>query len=103
MRRAFKMQLFPGKAEAYKRRHDEIWAELATLLKETGISEYSIFLDEETNILFGVMNVEDELKAEALSQHPVMQRWWAFMKDIMATNEDHAPISIPLQEVFYLK
>lgn len=103
MRQAFKMQLFPDKAEEYKRRHDEIWAELATLLKETGISEYSIFLDEETNILFGVMNVEDALKLEALPQHPVMQRWWAFMKDMMATNEDHSPISIPLQEVFYLK
>ncbi len=103
MRRAFKMQLFPGNVEEYKRRHDEIWAELATLLKETGISEYSIFLDEETNVLFGVMNVEDEVKLDELPDHPVMQRWWAFMKDIMATNEDHSPISIPLQEVFYMK
>ena len=103
MRRAFKMQLFPGNAEEYKRRHDEIWAELATLLKETGISEYSIFLDEETNILFGVMNVSDSTKLNELPQHPVMQRWWAFMSDIMNTNPDHSPISAPLQEVFYLK
>lgn len=103
MRRAFKMQLFPDKAEEYKRRHDEIWAELTTLLKETGISEYSIFLDEETNILFGVMNVEDDVKLEKLPQHPIMQRWWAFMKDIMVTNEDHSPMSVNLKEVFYLK
>lgn len=103
MRQAFKMHLSPGKAEEYQRRHDEIWAELTILLKETGISEYSIFLDEETNSLFGVMNVADELKLDELPQHPVMQRWWAFMKDIMATYEDHSPISIKLQEVFYLK
>lgn len=103
MRKAFKMQLFPGNVEEYKRRHDEIWAELAILLKETGISDYSIFLDEETNTLFGVMNVKDSAKLDELPQHPVMQRWWAFMSDIMATKEDQSPISIPLQEVFYLK
>lgn len=103
MRKAFKMYLFPGKAEEYKRRHDEIWAELGILLKESGISEYSIFLDEATNILFGVMNISDSSKLDELPQHPVMQRWWAFMSDIMSTNTDHSPISVPLQEVFYLK
>ena len=101
-RKAFKMHLFPGKAEEYKRRHDEIWSELAVLLKETGISEYSIFLDEATNVLFGVMNVTDDVKLNELPNHPVMQRWWAFMSDIMETNTDHSPVSVNLEEVFYL-
>ncbi|MFN7119891.1 MAG: L-rhamnose mutarotase [Saprospiraceae bacterium] len=101
-RKAFKMKLFPGKAEEYKRRHDEIWSELATLLKETGISEYSIFLDEATNVLFGVMNVTDDVKLNELPNHPVMQRWWAFMSDMMETNADHSPVSVNLEEVFNL-
>lgn len=102
MRLAFKMKLFPGKEAEYKKRHDEIWPELSSLLKETGISDYSIFLDRETNALFGVLTITDSAKMDTLPQHPVMQRWWAYMADIMESNADHSPVSIPLDEVFYL-
>lgn len=101
-RLAFKMKLFPGKEAEYKKRHDEIWPELQALLKQTGISTYSIFLDEETNALFGVLTITDPVKMDTLPQHEVMQRWWAYMADIMESNEDHSPVSIPLKEVFYL-
>ncbi len=103
MRVAFKMKLHSGKEEEYKRRHDELWPELKSLLKQSGIREYSIFLDTETNTLFGVMELEEELKMKALPSHPVMKKWWAYMKDIMETNEDDSPVSIPLKELFYLK
>jgi len=96
------MQLHRGFEEEYKRRHDKIWPELQTLLKDSGISEYSIFLDENTNELFGVMRVDDPKLVEKLPEHPVMQKWWAYMRDIMDTNPDHSPVSIPLKEVFYL-
>ena len=102
-RMAFKMKLHPGKEEEYKRRHDTIWPELKDLLKETGVSEYSIYLDEETNSLFGVLQVSEEQKMSELPAHPVMKKWWAYMKDIMETNEDNSPVSISLKEVFYLK
>ena len=96
------MQLFPGMREEYKKRHDEIWPELVTLLKETGISDYSIFLDSSTNGLFGVMQVSDQVALDMLPEHPVMKRWWAHMKDIMASNPDNSPVSVPLEDVFYL-
>jgi L-rhamnose mutarotase len=102
-RLAFKMKLHNGQAAEYKRRHDVLWPELKDLLKRTGISNYSIFLDEETHYLFGVLNVEDAAALEELPQHPVMKKWWAYMKDIMETNDDHSPMSIPLKEVFYLE
>lgn len=101
-RLAFKMKLFPGCEAEYKKRHNEIWPELAELLKKTGISEYSIFLDEETNSLFGVMKAEDPAALDALPAQQVMQKWWAYMADIMESNPDHSPVSIPLKEVFYL-
>jgi L-rhamnose mutarotase len=50
-RHAFKMKLKPGVAAEYKKRHDEIWPELAAELRAAGVSDYSIFLDEETLIL----------------------------------------------------
>ena len=99
---AFKMKLFKGKEAEYKKRHDEIWPELKGLLKTTGIEDYSIFLDEETNILFGVLKVEDTLKLDELPNHPVMRKWWSYMKDIMETNEDGSPVSVRMSEVFYL-
>ena len=100
---AFKMQLHPGQTEEYKRRHDELWPELALLLRDTGVREYSIFLDEETLALFGVLEIEHPERLDDLPNHPMMQRWWAYMADIMETNPDHSPVSVPLREVFYLK
>jgi L-rhamnose mutarotase len=99
---AFKMQLQKGQEKEYKIRHDAIWPELRELLKETGISEYSIFLDATTNNLFGVLQIGDELALNHLPAQPVMRRWWSYMKDIMETNSDNSPVSIPLKEVFYL-
>jgi L-rhamnose mutarotase len=102
-RLAFKMKLFPGKEAEYKKRHDELWPELKTLLKETGISDYSIFLDPETNSLFGVLTVEDPTRMDKLPKHPVMKKWWTYMKDIMETNVDHSPVSVSLKDVFYME
>lgn len=99
---AFRMVLFPGMEAEYRKRHDEIWPELSQLLKETGISDYYIFLDASDRHLFGVMNVADELKLESLPSHPVMRRWWDHMRDIMETHPDHSPVSVPLAEMFHL-
>ena len=99
---AFKMKLFKGYEAEYKKRHDEIWPELRVLLKETGIREYSIFLDIETNTLFGCLSVADTKKLNELPREPVIKKWWAYMKDIMETNGDNSPVTIPLKEVFYL-
>ena len=99
---AFKMKLFKGCEEEYKRRHEVLWPELETLLKQAGIKDYSIFLDEETNVLFGYLTIDDAPKLDELPRHPVMQKWWTYMKDIMETNADHSPVNTPLKEVFYL-
>lgn len=102
MRIASKMKLRKGFEAEYKKRHDEIWPELKTLLKDTGITDYSIFLDEETDDLFAYFTIEDDLKLNELPHKEIMKKWWTYMKDIMETNEDHSPVSVPLKEVFYL-
>lgn len=99
---AFKMKLFKGKEDEYKKRHDEIWIELKELLKQKGIKEYSIFLDEETNFLFACLTIDDTIKLDELPNEPIMKKWWSYLKDIMESNPDNSPISIPLKEVFYL-
>lgn len=101
-RLAFKMYLNEGQKEEYKKRHNELWPELHKLLKDAGISEYSIFLDEETNILFAFQKVSGNGSSQDLGKTEIVQKWWSFMADIMKTNPDHSPISIPLEEVFYM-
>jgi L-rhamnose mutarotase len=99
---AFKMQLNTGCYAEYKKRHDEIWPELSKLLKKTGVRDYSIFLDEDTNILFATLKVNSLTNLDILPALDIMKKWWVYMADIMATNPDHSPISKPLTEVFYL-
>ena len=91
------MKLNPGMKAEYKKRHDEIWPELVALLKQAGVSDYSIHLDEETNILFGVLWRRDDHGMDDLPNHPVMQRWWAHMADIMETKPDNEPVAVPLK------
>lgn len=103
MRLAFIMKLLSNQKAEYKKRHDEIWPELSALLKSTGISDYSIFLDENRNTLFGVLKAEDQTVLNNLPTNPIMQKWWKYMSDIMETNPDNSPKTIPLEEVFYLQ
>jgi L-rhamnose mutarotase len=99
----FKMQLKPGSVAEYKRRHDEIWPELVVALRNAGISDYSIFLDEETLTLFAVRRESDSAKPALLRDHPVVRRWWDSMAPLMVVRADNEPVSNELQEVFYLE
>lgn len=99
---AFKMHLNPGMEEEYRRRHDEIWPELVDLLKDAGVQDYSIHLDPETNILFGVLWRRKDHGMDALPAHPVMQRWWAHMADIMQSLPNNEPVAVPLVPVFHM-
>jgi L-rhamnose mutarotase len=99
---AFRMTLFPGKAAEYRKRHDEIYPELASALKEAGVSDYSIWLDAEANHLFGILTRTDDHTMDALPETEIVKRWWAFMADIMATDADNVPVQIPLKRVFLL-
>jgi L-rhamnose mutarotase len=97
------MQLKAGAADEYRRRHDQIWPELAQLLRDAGIHDYSIFLDEETQHLFAVLKLRPDHRRESLPQHPVMQRWWEHMADLMETTPDNRPREWPLLPMFHLE
>jgi len=100
---AFKMTLNEGQKAEYIKRHDEIWPELKNLLKEAEISEYSIFLDEETNTLFAFQKVSGDGGSQDLGKTEIVQKWWKFMADIMKSNPDNSPVTKELEEVFYME
>jgi L-rhamnose mutarotase len=100
---AFRMKLNPGMADEYRRRHDAIWPELVALLREAGVSDYSIHLDEQTDILFAVLRRRKDHGMDALPAHEVMRRWWEHMRDIMETQADGEPVVTPLRTVFHME
>lgn len=102
-RLAFKMHLNEGQKAEYIKRHDEIWPELKKLLKDAGVSEYSIFLDDETNTLFAFQKVSGDGGSQDLGKTEIVQKWWAFMADVMRTNSDKSPVTVSLDEVFYME
>jgi L-rhamnose mutarotase len=98
---AFRMQLKPGVIDEYRRRHDEIWPELSALLTDSGIHDYSIFLDDETLSLFAVLKLADVNNRDALPDHPVMKRWWDYMAPLMEVQADNRPVETPLPMIFH--
>ena len=102
-REAFKMFLKPGCEAEYEKRHNAIWPELKKLLSENGVCDYSIYWDKDTNILFASQKVQGEESSQDLGSNPIVQKWWAYMADIMETNPDNSPVSIPLKEVFRME
>lgn len=101
-RLAFKMFLKPGFEQEYQKRHNELWPELKKLLQDAGVSDYSIFWDKETNVLFAVQK-NSGVGSQNLGDTEIVQRWWAYMADIMDTNPDNSPVSVELQEFFYME
>jgi L-rhamnose mutarotase len=100
---AFRMKLKPGAVAEYRRRHDALWPDLATALREAGIYDYSIFLDEETLHLFAVLKLRPDNKRDELPQQPVMQRWWGYMADLMETEPSQRPREWPLVPMFHFE
>jgi L-rhamnose mutarotase len=100
---AFRMKLNPGMKAEYIKRHDEIWPELVQLLKDAGIKDYSIHLDEETHMLFGVLWRDQNHTMDDLPNHAIMKKWWAHMADIMESAPDNSPIAVPLQNLFHME
>jgi L-rhamnose mutarotase len=100
---AFVMTLIPGNEAEYEKRHDEIWPELVTALKNAGVSDYSIFLEKESSKLFAVLKRTTDHKMEQLPLEPIVKKWWSFMADIMETNPDNSPVVNPIDKVFHLE
>jgi L-rhamnose mutarotase len=102
IRKAFVMSVNPDAHDEYERRHQPIWEELNAVLKNHGVSNYSIFLDDETSQLFGYAEVESEEQWADIANTDECKRWWNYMKDVMPTNPDSSPVSRDLREVFHL-
>ena len=99
---AFSMRLKEGFEAEYEKRHDEIWPELVKEIEEAGILDYSIYLEKATLTLFGFHKLKDHNSAGELAGKEIVQKWWKYMGDLMATNPDGSPQQFILDEVFHM-
>ncbi|HWT75135.1 MAG TPA: L-rhamnose mutarotase [Mobilitalea sp.] len=102
MIRGFKMKLYEGMEAEYEKRHKELWPEMQDMIHEHGGKNYTIFLDRDTNILFGYTEIEDEVLWAKGAVTSINRKWWDFMADVMETNEDNSPVCVNLKTVFHL-
>jgi len=103
IRKCFKMKLYNGFEDEYKKRHERLWLEMKDMIYKHGGSNYSIYLDKETNNLYGFLELEDETLWSKSAETEICKRWWKYMADIMETNKDNSPVSSDLELMFYLK
>lgn len=94
----FVLKLRPGMADEYRRRHAEIWPEMAEALRASGIVVYEIFLDEIGGRVFGHM-LRDRPAPDG--DDPVIARWRAYMADVLEMEGD-MPDRVPVVKVFRL-
>lgn len=98
---ASRFRLKTGMQSEYKRRHDEIWQEMLSLMKESGISNYSIWNSGED--LFQCFEVQDmEQCRRALAASEVKKKWDDYMKDIIYV-EGGASFPAEMELMFYMK
>jgi L-rhamnose mutarotase len=102
LRKAFRMSVHAGSEAEYERRHRPIWQELEQTLIAHGVETYSIYLDPDTNDLFGYVEVQDAARWAAIADTDVCRRWWRYMREIMPANPDDSPVARELREVFHI-
>ena len=103
-RYAWKAIVKDGKLDEYVKRHNEIWPELKQVLKDAGISNYTIW--NVGNELFGYYECEKgkAFAQKAQADSPAVDRWNAFMKDVMIMEMDPVTGAQPeLRQVFFLE
>lgn len=100
---AWKGHIKPGCKAEYIRRHNAIWPEMVTLLKEAGICNYTIFANGDE--LFGYYECEKGIAfAERVqAQSPIVDKWNDYMQDILDLEMDPETGAQPkLEPVFRL-
>lgn len=100
---ALVMTLKQGCEAEYKKRHDQLWPEVATELKKAGVSDYSIYLHPQSLKLFSVLKRTDNHTMDDLPTTAAIKKWWAHMADIMETNPDNSPVVEPLEQMFHFE
>jgi L-rhamnose mutarotase len=71
--------LKPERVAEYKKLHAAVWPQILEKIRECNIRNYSIFLREPENLLFGYweyVGTDFEADMQRMADDPNIQRWW---------------------------
>jgi L-rhamnose mutarotase len=71
----------PERLDEYKRLHAAVWPDVLAQIRQSNIRNYTIFLREPENLLFGYWEYHgSDFAADMarMAQDPRTQEWWAF-------------------------
>lgn len=99
--------LRPEKIAEYKTLHAAVWPEVLARITASNIRNYTIFLREPENVLFGTWEYHGtDFAADmaAIAADPVTQKWWALTDPCQVPLESRAPGDwwATMEEVFHL-
>jgi L-rhamnose mutarotase len=99
--------LRPEKVAEYKALHAAVWPEVLARITASNIRNYTIFLREPENVLFGTWEYHGtDFAADmaAISADPVTQKWWALTDPCQIPLESRKPGDwwATMEEVFHL-
>ena len=103
-RYAFIFKIRPELKKEYQKAHDEIWPDLAKVIKDSGIQNYSIFFRKD-GTLFAYLESEDPEKSfEYIFKQDVNERWQNAMNKYFVKEDTSllGPEMEEIEEVFHL-
>lgn len=98
----FTFEIFEGKEDEYKRRHDEIWPELVTAIKDAGFSNYSLFRKGTQIIAYAEVEPDAATAFAALAPNEANARWSEWFTDVIVSLTDENGDLRMHQEVWHL-
>lgn len=102
----FRLQVRPEMMDEYVRRHAEVWPDMLQALRETGWTNYTLFLDRSDGTLFGYFETPDLAAAKVgMAAREVNARWQADMAPFFIALDGKRPDEgfLQLEDVFYLQ
>jgi L-rhamnose mutarotase len=99
--------ILPERIEEYKRLHADVWPQVLQRLREANVRNYTIFLREPENLLFGYWEYHgDDFEADMryIAADPETQRWWTFCGPCQQPLPSRAPGEhwAMMQNVFHM-
>ena len=73
-------------------------------LRNAGVTDYTIWLDSHSGLLFAQRRIDTRERLAGLRQDTAFRRWQEHMADLLEQEPDGGgPVSIPLQELFHME
>jgi L-rhamnose mutarotase len=98
----FTFDLYEGAEAEYKKRHDEIWPELVTAIKEAGFANYSLFRRGTQIVAYAEVSPDLQTALGKLGTSEYNAKWATWFEDLIVNLTDAKGRLMSMTEVWHL-